>query len=85
MSEFSGRLDGLGQFSHSIGPGEENVEAAIGFEPMHRGFADLSLTTWVRRLRDGWPLGRGINYHARTDASIEAQLLALRSGIFRCG
>src|SRR5262245_56544827 len=25
------------------------VEAAIGFEPMHRGFADLSLTTWVRR------------------------------------
>jgi hypothetical protein len=25
------------------------MEAAIGFEPMHRGFADLSLTTWVRR------------------------------------
>ena len=25
------------------------LEAAIGFEPMHRGFADLSLTTWVRR------------------------------------
>jgi hypothetical protein len=27
------------------------MEAAIGFEPMHRGFADLSLTTWVRRLK----------------------------------
>ena len=25
------------------------MEAAIGFEPMHKGFADLSLTTWVRR------------------------------------
>src|SRR2546425_11477364 len=24
-------------------------EAPIGFEPMHKGFADLSLTTWVRR------------------------------------
>lgn len=21
----------------------------MGFEPMHEGFADLSLTTWVRR------------------------------------
>jgi hypothetical protein len=27
----------------------KNVEAASGFEPLHRGFADLSLTTWVRR------------------------------------
>ena len=25
------------------------MEAASGFEPLHRGFADLSLTTWVRR------------------------------------
>jgi hypothetical protein len=22
----------------------------MGFEPMHKGFADLSLTTWVPRL-----------------------------------
>jgi len=28
---------------------ECTVEAAVGFEPTHRGFADLSLTTWVRR------------------------------------
>ena len=25
-------------------------EAPIGIEPMYKGFADLSLTTWVRRL-----------------------------------
>src|SRR5436190_21093801 len=28
---------------------EIKEEAPIGFEPMHKGFADLSLTTWVRR------------------------------------
>ena len=27
------------------------VEAPGGFEPPHKGFADLSLTTWVRRQR----------------------------------
>ena len=25
------------------------LEATGGFEPPHKGFADLSLTTWVRR------------------------------------
>jgi hypothetical protein len=27
------------------------LEAASGFEPLHKGFADLSLATWVRRLK----------------------------------
>ena len=30
-------------------PKTEYLEAPGGFEPSHKGFADLSLTTWVRR------------------------------------
>ena len=28
----------------------ESLEARAGIEPAHKGFADLSLTTWVPRL-----------------------------------
>ena len=28
----------------------EKLEARVGIEPTHKGFADLSLTTWVPRL-----------------------------------
>lgn len=29
---------------------EKGLEARVGIEPTHKGFADLSLTTWVPRL-----------------------------------
>ena len=32
----------------------KKLEARVGIEPTHKGFADLSLTTWVPRL--GWAI-----------------------------
>ena len=36
--------------NRQVGIGSDGLEARVGFEPTHKGFADLSLTTWVPRL-----------------------------------
>ncbi len=35
------------------------MEARVGIEPTHKGFADLSLTTWVPRPKMLWKSGAG--------------------------
>ncbi len=44
--DISGRVSGYPAAPNAI---EKRIEATGGFEPPHKGFADLSLTTWVRR------------------------------------
>jgi hypothetical protein len=43
------------------------VEARVGIEPTHKGFADLSLTTWVPRLETG-----NLNPEGEPEASAES-------------
>jgi hypothetical protein len=50
------------------------LEARVGIEPTHKGFADLSLTTWVPRPILVWSEGRegetnhpDVNYTVRTE------------------
>jgi hypothetical protein len=42
------------------------LEARVGIEPTHKGFADLSLTTWVPRL--------GMGYSLRNPAEVQVKV-----------
>jgi hypothetical protein len=43
--------NGLGlRIATSCAPDNLALEARVGIEPTHRGFADLGLTTWLPRL-----------------------------------
>jgi hypothetical protein len=44
------RLSGPTSLSRHFEPAVGKLEARVGIEPTHKGFADLSLTTWVPRL-----------------------------------
>ena len=49
---------------------KKGLEARVGIEPTHKGFADLSLTTWVPRL-DSSTVSRSareIQHHRRLAA-----------------
>ena len=52
------------------------LEARVGIEPTHKGFADLSLTTWVPRL--------GVGYSLRNPAELQVKVYR-RQGIFGAG
>ena len=43
---------------------QRNLEARVGIEPTHKGFADLSLTTWVPRLETYILLNQGAGKQA---------------------
>jgi hypothetical protein len=47
---FRGRVWKINLSCRSAGFIREDLEARAGIEPAHKGFADLSLTTWVPRL-----------------------------------
>ena len=54
---------------------ERDGEAPGGFEPPHKGFADLSLTTWVRRQKKDpvawWEFVATGQVHRGSDSGIQ--------------
>jgi hypothetical protein len=56
---------------------KKKLEARVGIEPTHKGFADLSLTTWVPR-----PTTKASSY-GRKKSSHELSIITDRS-VARC-
>ncbi len=59
------------------------MEAPSGFEPLHRSFADCSLTTWVRRLAKVriivWARGKRLGARGKTYRLFERTGISLPS------
>ena len=51
-----------------------SLEARVGIEPTHKGFADLSLTTWVPRLI-------GVGYIENPRARARVKILERETGV----
>ncbi len=49
--DFKSRASANSAIPAFLGALNKILEATTGIEPVHRGFADRSLTTWVRRLK----------------------------------
>ena len=58
----------------------KKLEARVGIEPTHKGFADLSLTTWVPRLETYILLKQGAG-----ETGSGRKCIATLEGIFGAG
>ena len=60
------------------------LEARVGIEPTHKGFADLSLTTWVPRLNPTSIADLGNDCQCCPSAFLKQRCRVGQSGVAQC-